>query len=86
MAERDYTITSVLKAAKVLEALEGTQFEPSSIKRIQRRTGFSMNYCFRALKTWEEAGFAQETPRGWMLSTRLLRLSERLEKVADSER
>ncbi len=55
-----YVIDAVLRAAKVLEALAGTNFEPVSIQRVEQRTGFSYDFCRRALITWKRAGFATE--------------------------
>lgn len=75
--DEDYANDSGLRLLKVLEALEGTSFESVSVQRVQNRTGFSYNFCFRALKTLKVAGFAQETESGWQVSSKLLKFSER---------
>lgn len=76
MPDNPYVIESALKTLLVLEALEGTRFEAVSLKRIQERTKLPLNFCFRALQTLKELGYARETERGWALGGRLLLFSE----------
>ena len=72
----DYQIESVSKALTVLEALEGTAFEPVRIQRIMQRTGFSKDLCFRTLCTLRLRGYAVRNNRGeWCIGPRLIRLS-----------
>jgi DNA-binding IclR family transcriptional regulator len=75
--DRDYAIDAGLRMIKVLEALEGTNFEPVSIKRVMERTNFKYDFCFRALRTLKLAGWATESPDGWQVGPRLLKFSER---------
>lgn len=87
----DYVIESLLKGLRVLEALEGNNFEPITLKTIARRSKQNENYCFRALKTLEQFGYAKETKRGWQLGGRVTRLSSafierfNLQPILDSE-
>ncbi len=72
-----YINDSLARGLKVLEALEGTNFEPVTIQRIQQRTGFTYDFCRRALLTLKLQGFAAQTPKGWTLGTKFLTLSDR---------
>ncbi len=75
--DEDYAIDAGLRLLKVFEALEGTNFEPVSIQRVQQRTGFDYNFCMRALRTLKVAGYATQTQKGWAVSPKLLRFSEK---------
>ena len=77
-----YTISALAKGLKVLEALEGTNFEPVTVQRVADRTREKYDYCYRALKTFETRGYARETERGWQIGPRILRFSERLGEAA----
>ena len=55
---------------KVFEALEGRSFEPVTIARVEQRTGFTRDFCMRALRTLKVAGYAKETLDGWVLGPR----------------
>lgn len=81
--KEDYVIASALNTMKVLEALEGARFEGVSLKRVAQRTGFSNNFCFRALKTLQVMGYARETAEGWKLGGRLLVFSESFNKTVE---
>lgn len=85
MSERrndaDYAIDAGLRLLKVLEALEGTNFEPVTVQRIKQRTGFSYDFCFRALKTLKVAGYATENPAGWQVGPKVLKFSERFNEL-----
>jgi DNA-binding IclR family transcriptional regulator len=76
-SDQDYAINAGLRLLKVLEALEGTSFEPVSIQRIQHRTGFTYDFCFRALKTLKVAGYAAEHGGGWQVGPKFLKFSQR---------
>lgn len=73
----DYQIDALAKGLKVFQALEGTNFEPVSVKRVEQRTGFSYDFCMRALRTLKIYGFAAQSPRGWTAGPKLLVFSER---------
>jgi DNA-binding IclR family transcriptional regulator len=80
--DKDYAIDAGLRLLKVMEALEGTNFEAVSIKRVQERCGgeaqgFTYDFCMRALRTLKVAGFAAQTERGWMAGPKLLLFSTR---------
>ena len=72
-AESQYALDTGLRMLKVLEALEGTNFEPVSIERVQQRTGFSYDFCRRALITLKLAGFAAQQRGLWMPGPKLTR-------------
>ena len=76
-SDDDYTIEALLNGLKVLEALEGTNFEPVSIRRVAERTHLPYDFCRRALLTLKVAGFAAETPKGFQAGPKILRFSER---------
>jgi DNA-binding IclR family transcriptional regulator len=75
--ESAYAIDVVLRTLKVLEALEGTNFEPVNVQRVQQRTGFSYDFCRRALLTLKKAGYVAQTEGGWTLGNKILLLSQR---------
>lgn len=75
--DADYQIAALLNGLRVLEALEGTRFEPVSIRRIQQRTGLSYDFCFRALATLCCYGFVRQTGGGWTLSPRFIAFCRR---------
>lgn len=79
--DEDYAIAALAKGVKVLEALEGTRIEPVSIQRIMQRTGYSYNFCLRALRTLKCVGFAAQTPEGWSYGPRILKLADRFGEV-----
>jgi DNA-binding IclR family transcriptional regulator len=57
-SDQDYEIESLTKGMAVLEALEGTNFEPVSSKRIRERTQLSKDTVERCLKTFRLRGWA----------------------------
>ncbi len=80
MAKRDdidYEIEALSKGLAVLEALEGTSFEPVPLKRImQRCPDLSRDTVMRTLKTLRLRGYARTNERGeWLMGNRILRLS-----------
>lgn len=82
--DEDYAIDAGLRLLKVLEALEGQNFEPVTTQRVQQRTGFSYDFCFRALKTLKVAGYATENEDGkWQISMRLARFTDRIWQEED---
>ena len=72
-----YAIESVIKAALVLEALEGTNFEPASLKEIARRARQNLNFTFRTLKSFEQVGFARRVKDRWQIGARLIAMANR---------
>ena len=82
-----YVTESALNVLHVLEALEGTEFEPVSLERIVERTkhaNLSRNKCFRALHTLQAKGYAKQDERGfWSITPRILRFSERYADLLD---
>jgi DNA-binding IclR family transcriptional regulator len=76
-----YVIDAGIRLLKVMEALEGTNFEPVTIQRVQQRTGYTYDFCRRALFTLKRAGYAAQTERGWQVGPRLLRFSERFNNL-----
>jgi hypothetical protein len=79
--EKEYVIDVPLRVFKVLEALEGRNFEPASIKRITQRTGFSADFCRRALLTLKAAGYAKQTLDGWIVGPKLVRFASQITAV-----
>lgn len=71
-----YEIEAVSKALAVLEALEGTNFEPVSQRRIEDRTGFNRNLVMRTLKTLAIRGYAVQNDRGeWTIGRRFIQFA-----------
>ncbi len=75
--DADYTIDALLKGVRVLEALEGTRFEPVTTRRVQERTRLPYNTCMRSLRTLRLAGIVTETAAGWTLAPRYLAFCQR---------
>ena len=72
-SDADYEIESLSKGLSVLEALEGTAFEPVTQKRIEQRTGFSRDLVMRTLKTLRLRGYAVQNERGeWTIGRRFI--------------
>lgn len=79
--DEEYEIEAVTKALMVLEALEGTNFEPVAIDRIMERTNFKRNFCERALKTFRMKGYAIQNERGhWSIGRRFIRLAQSISR------
>lgn len=71
--DADYEIEALTKGVMVLEALEGTKFEPVSIDTIMQRTEFSRDFCTRALRTFRMKGYVIQNERGqWSIGKRLI--------------
>lgn len=75
-SDQDYTIDALARGLKVLESLVGHDYEPVRITEVQRRTGFTYDFCMRALRTLKLEGWAVETDRGWKLSVKAMHFSE----------
>lgn len=82
MAKRDdsqYEIEALSKGLAVLEALEGTAFEPVTQKRIEQRTGFNRDLVMRTLKTLRLRGYAVQNDQGlWTVGPRFIRFGQTL--------
>jgi len=74
-SDADYEIEGFSKVWKVLEALEGTAFQPVATGTIVERTGFSNDTVFRALKTLKLHGLAVSEKGKWTIGKRLMRLA-----------
>jgi len=79
--EREYELSTLAKGLRVLAALEGTKFEPVSIKRVQERTGFPYDFCRSALITLKLAGFAAEQNGLWMPGPKVIRFGTNFNEV-----
>ena len=74
--DRLYEITALTKGLVVLEALEGTAFEPVSVHRIMQRTALTRDAADRVLKTLRFRGWAVQNERGeWTIGQRFTRLA-----------
>lgn len=74
---KKYANESVVHTIKILEALQGVNFEPVSTKRVTERTKIPYDKCRRVLLTLELLGWAaQNDKKEWTLGARILRFSE----------
>ena len=74
--DEDYEIEALSKGLAVLEALEGTAFEPVKASRIEVRTGFNRDLVMRTLKTLRLRGYAVQNDRGELsVDTRFVRFA-----------
>jgi DNA-binding IclR family transcriptional regulator len=80
-SQSTYIIDAGLRMLKVLEALRGTNFEPVTIQRVTQRTGYSYDFCRRALITLKQAGFATESPDGWQVGPKLMQFAANFNEV-----
>ena len=75
-----YEIESLSKGLIVLEALEGTRWEPVSVTVIMERTGFTRDLVDRTLKTLRLKGYAICEKGKWTAGPRFTRVSKNLAK------
>lgn len=74
--DQDYEIEALSKGLAVLEALEGTAFEPIPQTRIEQRTGFTRDLVMRTLKTLRLRGYAVQNSRGeWTIGRRFIQFA-----------
>ena len=59
-----YEIEALTKGLAVLEALEGTNFEPVTVPRIVNRCQLPRDVVMRSLKTFRLRGWAIQNARG----------------------
>lgn len=80
-SDAEYEIGGLSKGIKVLEALEGTAFEPVGIRTVIERTDLPRDIVTRALKTLRLLGYAIETPdKKWTIGKRFVRFAQRASK------
>lgn len=80
--DQDYEIAALSKGLMVLEALEGIGFEPVSLSTIVGRTGFTRDYCYRALRTMKMRGYvAPVADDKWIIGKRVAKLGIRAMRV-----
>lgn len=75
--DADYVIEAAAKTLTVLEALAEDNFKPVDVPTIQARTGYTYDFCRRALRTLKSKGWAVETPLGWQMSVKAGQFSEK---------
>lgn len=79
----DYEIEALTKGLQVLEALEGIGFEPVSLSTVVGRTGFTRDFCWRALKTLAMRGYATCEKNKWTVGKRVITLGIRLSRKGE---
>lgn len=79
---KDYVNKNTVHTIKVLEALEGANFEPVKIKRIEERAGLPYDKCRRVLITLEMLGWAtQNDKEEWSSGAKILRFANRYSEL-----
>lgn len=79
---KEYANENVVHTIKIIEALEGVNFEPVSIQRIMERTGLKRDKCMRVLTTLELLGWAKQNERKeWLLGAKILRFANRYSEI-----
>ena len=78
--DTDYEIESLSKGLAVLEALEGTRWEPVSVATIIERTGFGRDLVDRTLKTLRLRGYAICEKGKWSVGKRFVRVATSLSR------
>lgn len=74
-SDEDYEIEALTRGLQVLEALEGIRWEPVDIATVMERTGFSYDFCMRALRTLRLKGYAESERTKWTAGRRLIRIA-----------
>lgn len=80
---KDYAVEKVVDALKVIESLEGTNFEPVTIEQIIERVGFipgrdarlKFDAVRRILITLELLGWANQTGKLWTIGKDAIRFA-----------
>ena len=81
--DASYEIEALSKGLMVLEALEGSGFEPVPISRVVQRTGLPKDTVYRSLRTLRLRGYATTNDRGeWTVGRRFIRFAA---KAAEKE-
>lgn len=87
---KDYKVEKTIETIKVIEALEGANFEPASVDRIIERVGvipelereLKHDAVKRILYSLELLGWAQSNEKKqWLLGAKILRFSNRYSEV-----
>lgn len=74
---KKYANENTVHTIKIVEALEGTNFEPVTIKRIMERSDLPYDKCRRVLLTLESLGWATENERKeWTLGRKIIRFAQ----------
>lgn len=83
--DADYEIEALSKGLAVLEALEGTSFEPVPLRRVmQRCPDLSRDTVMRTLKTFRLRGYVVTNDRGeWTIGKRFLRFAAKATEAND---
>jgi len=80
-SEADYVNDNGAKLLRVLECLQGREWEPVTINRIASRSGFKRDAARRLLTTLKKTGWAKELPS---TKERLFVAGPKLENLARS--
>lgn len=80
---KDYAVEKTVDTIKVVEALEGSNFEPVSIAQIIERVGFipdrdgklKPDAVRRILITLQLCGWAKQTGGKWIIGSALIRFA-----------
>lgn len=87
---KDYAVEKTIQTIRVIEALEGTNFEPVTVAKLLERTGeipevknqLKLDSINRILATLELLGWARQNEKGlWHLDAKVLRLSQRYSEI-----
>lgn len=73
--DADYEIQSLTQGLIVLEALEGTRWEPVTVPVVMERTGFNRDLVDRTLKTLRLRGYAICEKGKWTIGRRAIRFA-----------
>ncbi len=76
--DSEYEIEALTKGVRVLEALEGTRFEPVAVATIIERTELPRDVVDRSLKTLRMHGYATCDKGKWTIGRRFMRLAARV--------
>jgi len=76
--DADYEIEALSKGLAVLEALEGTRWEPVGVSTVMERTGFNRDLTDRTLKTLRLRGYAVCEKGKWTVGKRFIRVGKSL--------
>lgn len=83
---KDYSVEKTIDTVKILEALEGSDFEPVGIEQIIERVGFipgrdaklKFDAVRRVLITLELLGWAKQTGKLWTIGKDAVRFAGKI--------
>jgi len=75
-SDEEYENESLTRGLLVLEALEGTAWQPVTAKTVMDRTGLSRDQVDRSLKTLRLRGYAVCENGKWTVGKRLIRIAQ----------